>query len=234
MRMEYNVYCDESLHLPNDNSSVMVLGGIWCPKYKVKEINNRIRSIKNKYGITHEMKWVKVSKAKGKAYLELINYCFDCDDLHFRVLIVDNKEALNHEIHNQTHDDWYYKMYFRMLKTIMNPTDMYNIYLDIKDTKSKTKIEKLKRVLANSNYDFSEKMIKNMQVIRSEEVEIMQLVDIMIGAMAYFSRGLSGMEIKNEVIELIKRRSKYSLKKSTLYREEKFNIFHLRLEEHGL
>ena len=99
---------------------------------------------------------------------------------------------------------------------------------------SKTKIEKLKRVLANSNYDFSEKMIKNMQVIRSEEVEIMQLVDIMIGAMAYFSRGLSGMEIKNEVIELIKRRSKYSLKKSTLYREEKFNIFHLRLEEHGL
>ena len=73
-----------------------------------------------------------------------------------------------------------------------------------------------------------------MQVIRSEEVEIMQLVDIMIGAMAYFSRGLSGMEIKNEIIELTKRRSKYRLKKSHLYREEKFNIFHLRLEEHGV
>lgn len=28
----FNVYCDESCHLPNDGNSVMVLGGVWCPK----------------------------------------------------------------------------------------------------------------------------------------------------------------------------------------------------------
>lgn len=32
MSIEYNFYCDESLHLPNEGSKIMVLGGIWCPK----------------------------------------------------------------------------------------------------------------------------------------------------------------------------------------------------------
>lgn len=231
MNTEYNFYCDESLHLPNDGSKIMVLGGIWCPKSKTREINEHIRHIKQMYSINHEMKWVKVSSSKEKAYLELVKYFFDCPDLHFRVLIVDNKDALDHESHNQTHDEWYYKMYFRMLKTILDPADIYNIYIDVKDTKSKTKIVKLKEVLANSHYDFSNRMIKNMQVIRSDEVEIMQIVDVLIGAMAYYSRDLSKVTAKNNIIEYIKERSGYTLKKNTLYRESKFNIFHLQLSE---
>jgi hypothetical protein len=118
-----------------------------------------------------------------------------------------------------------------MIKTILDPVDTYNIYLDIKDTKSKTKIQKLRRVLENSRYDFSSSMIKNMQVIRSDEVEIMQLVDILIGAIAYISRDLSTVQAKNDIIDYIKKKSGYTLKKNTLYRESKFNIFHLQLEE---
>ena len=231
MSTEYNFYCDESLHLPNDGSKIMVLGGIWCPKNRVRNINQNIRDIKKRFNIKHEMKWVKLSEAKKDAYFELVKYFFDCEDLHFRVLIVDNKDKINHAQFNQSHDDWYFKMYFRMLKTILNPTDVYNIYLDIKDTKSKTKIMKLKEVLHNSNYDFSKNMIKNMQVIRSDEVEIMQIVDVLIGAMAYVSRDLSSVKAKIEIIDYIRRRSGYSLEKNTLYRESKFNIFHLLLRE---
>lgn len=231
MNTEYNFYCDESLHLPNDGSKIMVLGGIWCPKNKVKSINRDIRDIKRKHNIHHEMKWVKVSESKKDAYLDLVQYFFECNDLHFRVLVVDNKDKLNHELFKQSHDEWYFKMYFRMIKTILDPVDIYNIYLDIKDTQSKTKIQKLRNVLENSRYDFSKTMIKNMQVIRSDEVEIMQLVDILIGALAYFSRNMSAVKAKNEIIEYIKEKSGYTLKKNTLYRESKFNIFHLQLEE---
>ena len=231
MSTEYNFYCDESLHLPNDKSKIMVLGGIWCPKENVSEINRCIREIKEKYNINHEMKWVKVSASKHEAYKELVKFFFDREELHFRVLIVDNKDVINHENYNQTHDEWYYKMYFRMLKTVLDPLAVYNIYMDVKDTKSKTKIMKLKEVLANSRYDFSNQMIKNMQVIRSDEVQIMQIVDILIGAMAYHSRHLSAMRAKTEIIEYIKERSGYSLDKNTLYRESKFNIFHLQLDE---
>jgi len=28
----YNVYCDESCHLENDNQKIMVLGAVWSPE----------------------------------------------------------------------------------------------------------------------------------------------------------------------------------------------------------
>lgn len=229
--MDYNFYCDESCHLPNDRIPIMVLGGIWCPVEKTREINNRIREIKAKYDIGPEMKWVKISKSKLNAYIELINYFFDDDDLHFRVLVVDNKHSINHTAFNQTHDEWYYKMYFNMIKAVLNPNDRYHIYLDIKDTKSKTKIAKLQEVLSNSRYTISRRTISNIQVIRSNEVAIMQIVDILIGAVGYKLRGLNQSNAKLELIRLIERRSNYKFEQNTLYREDKFNIFHLQLEE---
>lgn len=30
--MEYNIYCDESCHLPHDAFDLMVIGGLSCPK----------------------------------------------------------------------------------------------------------------------------------------------------------------------------------------------------------
>ncbi len=36
--MKYNVYCDESCHLKQDNSNVMILGAMYCPTDKKKNI----------------------------------------------------------------------------------------------------------------------------------------------------------------------------------------------------
>lgn len=229
--MKYNIYCDESCHLPNDGEKIMVLGSIWVDRDRVRMINEHIRQIKALHGIRYEMKWVKLSSAKTQAYTDLINYFFDCDNLHFRALIVDNKDKLNHEAHSQTHDEWYYKMYFRMLDNILSSHNEYDIYLDIKDTKSKSKIKKLQEILSNSHFDYSRTMIEKMQVIQSHEVEIMQIVDVLIGALSYFARGLSGSIAKQELIKLIQDKGGYSLKKSTPLREEKINIFHLQLRE---
>lgn len=56
----------------------------------------------------------------------------------------------------------------------------------------------------------------------------MQLVDILIGAVGYQNRIFDNEHVespaKREIIELVKTRSKYSLKKSTLLREEKTNL----------
>lgn len=231
MSIEYNLYCDESCHLPNDGNNIMILGGIWCPKEKTREINTRIKEIKGKYNIKSEVKWVKLSSSRESLYLDLVNYFFDDDDLHFRVLVVDNKNCLDNESFHQTHDDWYYKMYFNMIKTILDPQAQYRIYLDIKDTRSKTKIAKLKDVLSTSRFTISSKTIQRIQVIRSDEVEIMQLVDILIGATSYKLRGYSKSISKSKVIKLIESRSGYRLERNALYRENKFNIFHLRLQE---
>ena len=228
---EYNFYCDESCHLEHDDSNVMVLGAVWCPKYKRQEINQRIKEIKIRNSVpSHaELKWTKVAPSKKQVYEDLINYFFDEKDLHFRGLLIPDKSLLRHNFFNQTHDDWYYKMYFDMLKAILEPRDCYNIYIDIKDTNSAEKSLKLQEVISNSLYDFSKSIIKKVQPIRSDEVQIMQITDILIGAFGYKNRLFDDnhrkSQAKLDIIKLIQKRSGYTLTKSTLLRESKFNLF---------
>ena len=46
-----NVYCDESCHLENDCHKSMIIGGISCPRDKVKELSIKIRQLKEKFGL---------------------------------------------------------------------------------------------------------------------------------------------------------------------------------------
>lgn len=223
----YNVYCDESCHLENDHQQVMVLGAVWCPQEKAREISVRLREIKAHHGLSpeFELKWTKVSPAKARYYLDVMDYFFDDDDLCFRALIVPDKTRLCHEAFDQSHDDWYYKMYFDMLKVIFNPRAHYRIYLDIKDTRSADKVAKLHDVLCNNFYDFSRTIIERVQNVRSHEVEILQVADLLIGAVSYANRALSGNAGKEALIARMKERSRYCLTKTTLLREEKVNLF---------
>ena len=223
----YNIYCDESCHLENDQIKPMVLGAIWCEQAKKDEIFLRIREIKTEFGIApySEIKWNKVSPSQKNFYLRLIDYFFDDDDIHFRALIVPDKSTLCHNNFAQTHDDFYYKMYFNLLKVIFEPNCCYNIYIDIKDTRSQSKVLKLTDILRSSHYDFDKKIIQRIQQIRSHETQLLPLADLLIGAIGYNARGLSGNSAKLAIIERIKQRSGYTLANSTLYKEDKLNLF---------
>ena len=224
----FNVYCDESCHLENDHQKAMVLGAVWCPLDKTREIAVRLREIKQKHGLApqFEVKWTKVSSSKVELYLDLVDYFFDDDDLHFRALIVPDKSLLQHDAFpGQDHDAWYYKMYFDMLKVIFQPDAHYRIYLDIKDTRGAQKAAKLHDVLCNDRYDFSHEVIERLQLVHSHEIEQLQLADLLIGALSYLNRGLSGNVGKMDLIKRIQQRSRYDLTRTTLLREEKVNIF---------
>jgi len=223
----YNIYCDESCHLENDHQQVMVLGAVWSPLEKVRELSVQIREIKIRHGLNpkFEIKWIKVSPAKKQFYLELMDYFFETRDLHFRALIVPDKSKLQHDRFVQSHDDWYYKMYFTMLKAILSPEDRYQIYLDIKDTRGAAKVIKLQEVLRNNMYDFSRQIIERVQTVRSHEVELLQLTDLLVGALSYANRGFSSNAGKLALVDRMKKRSGYSLTKTTLILERKVNLF---------
>ena len=225
--MEYCVYCDESCHLEHDNIKPMALGAVWCPTSEKEEIFARLREIKIKHGLhsTCELKWNGVSPSMVNYYQDIIDYFFDNSSLHFRVLVVPDKRILRHQDYNQTHDNFYYKMYFDLLKTIFEPKSSYDIYIDIKDTQGRNKVKKLQAVLCNNAYDFDKNVIKKIQQIRSHEVELIQLADFLTGAVCYAHRRLTTSNTKLKLIDQIKRRSGYSLMKTTLYKEDKMNIF---------
>lgn len=228
MQNDYNIYCDESCHLEHDHEKAMVLGAVWCPREIVRNISLDIKRIKANHKISpsFEIKWTKVSNSKYDFYNELIKYFFENQDLHFRALIVPDKGKLNHDMFpGQDHEVFYYKMYFQMLHPIFLPDATYHIYLDIKDTQGITKQKKLHDILCSKQKDFQRDIIKKVQQISSHESSILQLTDLLIGAVAYVNRECSGNAGKEHLIKYIKTQTQYDLMHSTFIREGKFNLF---------
>ncbi|RQV98369.1 DUF3800 domain-containing protein [bacterium] len=221
-----SIYCDESCHLPNDKQTAMVLGAVSCPENSVQHYNNKIAELKTAHGLSkyYEMKWSKISSGKLAFYVELIALFFDSDDLGFRTWVIPDKSILSHSKFGQSHDDWYYKMYFYLLRNMISSERKFHIYLDIKDTRSRQKLQKLNEVLCNANYDFSRDIIARMQHVHSHDIGLMQMADILIGAVSYHARGISSSPAKSKIVELIKTRSGLSLNSNSLPNEKKFNM----------
>lgn len=221
-----NLYCDESCHLENDGQKVMLVGGISCPDYAKQSVYTDIKKIKEKNGIPirREIKWNKVSKGELDYYKELVDYFFQNELLNFRCVLVPNKSVLRHSDFHQTHDDFYFKVYFYVIKKFINTNESLQIFIDIKDTQSKKKITKLQEVLGNyTRFRFKE--IENIQQIRSHENSILQLTDLLIGATSYINRDLSSSESKLEMCNYIISKSNQSLRETSKYTDEKFNLF---------
>lgn len=227
MNKEYNMYCDESCHLEHDNSDVMVLGTIYCEKSQVHKINTDIKKIKLKHNLSSnfEIKWTKISNTQLDFYKELISYFFDNPYLKFRGVIAKDKHNLNHEEFNQTHDEWYYKMYYFLLREPVHYGNVYNIYLDIKDTNGGQKKNKLQEILNGTLYDFAQTTVKKIQLVQSKEINILQLTDLLIGCLEYENRNLNTSTGKLKIVQLLKELSSYNLSSSTAKSTEKFNIF---------
>ena len=228
--MKYVVYCDESCHLQHDDSQVMVLGAMYCASENKEKIFRDIRAIKKKHGLdSHfEIKWTKVSESKIDFYLELLKYFSDSKDLFYRGLVAKDKGSLNHEKYNQgDYDLWYYKMYFLMLDPVVYPDNEYKILIDIKDTKGGKRVEKLREVLCNNKYDFRREVITQISQINSKESEILQLADLINGALTFHHRGLDSLDGSNqgkvEFVNALKEGK--NLDARTSRGERKFNLF---------
>ncbi|MFQ9233696.1 MAG: DUF3800 domain-containing protein, partial [Bifidobacterium longum] len=141
--------------------------------------------------------------------------------------LVADKTRLRHESFHQSHNDWYYKMYFTMLNRLFDPVNQYNVYIDIKDTHSAQRAKKLEEVCANSHYDFNHECIQKVQPIRSDEVQMMQIVDIINGAVCRANRTTIPLPqgAKREIIERIRSKTNLRLTQSTSLGARKFNIF---------
>jgi hypothetical protein len=223
-----NVYCDESCHLERDNAAAMVLGAVWCPREEARSLNTQIALLKSKHNLSpfFEIKWGKVSSSKLAFYEALLDLFFQSAGLNFRAWIVPDKSILQHANYAQSHDDWYYKMYFNMLKVILRPNGqrIYHVYMDIKDTRSRAKLKKLHEVLANANYDFQREIVAKLQHVHSHDIGLLQLADLLIGAVSYAARQSTGSSAKLHLVEMIRERSGLTLTRNTLPSASKMNL----------
>lgn len=223
MSKTFNLYCDESTHLENDGKPYLLIGSVTSPYNQVKRHVQRIKELKVKHNFYAEIKWVNLSTSKYQFYKELIDYFFD-SDLVFRCVVVE-KEQVKNEAFGQDFDTFYYKMYYQLLNHKINSLYAYNVYLDIKDTLSSYKVNKLREIL---NTKFG--VFRNVQNIRSEESLLMQLADVLIGAISYnLNEEDQHVRAKKQLIQRIQTNSGQTLTKSSTKAEPKVNLFFIEL-----
>lgn len=220
---QINIYFDESCHLLKDNSNVLGIGCLYCPVENKKEIMYNIRAIKRKHNFSrdHEIKWTRVSKGKIQLYKDLIDYLFEENNLYFRAIITLHKDKLVVS-GEEEYRRWYEKMNYYLFNKIINYGYIYRLYLDKRDTKGKENLSKLEEVICNSKYDFSMITIKSIEDITSNNNELIQLTDLLIGALTYYHRGLTTSSAKTEIIKYLM--TKTNISETSKWNDTKFNL----------
>lgn len=222
-------YCDESCHLENDGINFMILGSIKLPREKKEIIYKEIKDIKIKHGLSPnmEIKWTKVSLGKIEFYEEVIEYFFKNPNLKFRAVVASKENLVFGNEENDDYASWYYKMYFQLLNKFMSPRRKNRIFLDIKDSRGGKRIKKLRDILIWEN--MNRKFIRDINQVHSNTSEVLQLTDLLIGALGYYNRGLNSNKGK---MRIVKKLLEYTnelgidITKTTRIDERKFNVFY--------
>ena len=73
--------------------------------------------------------------------------------------------------------------------------------------------------------------VKKVQAIRSDEVQLIQLSDLVIGAIGYDIRELKSSKSKLELVNYIEKKFNISFMLNSSSSNKKFNIFHWRSQK---
>lgn len=219
----FNFYCDESCHLENDGFPFMLISYVSSAYNQLQLHNDKITELKRKHFYFGEIKWSKVSHSKSHFYSDLIDYFF-ATDLNFRAVVIE-KNKINNSSFEQSYETFYYKMYYQLLHHKINMQYSYNVYIDIKDSLSASRVNKLKNIL-NMQYG----VFRNVQNVLSKECLLLQLSDLLMGAISYHLRGNNKVIAKNKLIDKIKTHANISLGQSTPLNNTKFNLFFIDLK----
>lgn len=233
MSTTYNIYIDESCHLEHDKSEVMCIGYTKIDREHYDDLKSVIKAIKYKHKNPTEVKWNKLSMSRWPLYKELIDFFFR-SDIEFRSVLIKNKQNLGHIRYNREDQNSYY---YKTLKILLNnrvskENDEYRVYLDVKDTRGRTRLVLLENELKAAHDNNSP--FQHFQHIHSDENEFLQLTDLFIGAICYKARKEHLKEtaspIKKMIVEYLEKTSKYMLDDGTEPWETKFFIHDFQIK----
>ena len=209
-----HLYCDESRHLPHDREPCMLLGLVACPAERVAVYHEELKALRRDHGVSPhlEVKWTKVSPGQQDFYLALVDWFLGKDDLQFRGLVLPDKQNTLGRLPEMSREFCYYRLYYQLLRGQIEPENRYRAFLDIKDTRGQEKLTELKKLLQTNAADAE--AVADMQHVRSHEVGLLQLTDLLLGA-AGFARHMSTAQsspAKRALISRLEERLGYPLR----------------------
>jgi len=223
--MDFEVYCDESraeyfVSQPSDRPCYVLIGGLWIEASMRKHYKDKIKHLREEHDVHGEFKWRRVSPSRQQFYQALVRLFFE-EAMRFRCIVLPANQLDAVVFHQSDNELMFYKFYYQLLHHWIYDFNSYRIFLDLKTTRMRDRLRTLQRVLQNANLTSE---IIAIQALPSHELDILQLADVLIGAVGYQFHGLNTSRAKLAIIKEIERELGHPIQ-PTSRNESKFNIF---------
>jgi hypothetical protein len=229
--MDFEIYCDESrLELlalkPPCPDHYVLIGGLWVPASRRPVFKDEISAIRKKERCFGEIKWNAVAPSRLPFYLRLIDWFFDKGvELRFRCIVVERDKVNLVRYHESDQELGFYKFYYQLIHHWILDFNTYAIFLDLKSNRAKNRLRILETCLRRSNLSSD---IRFVQALPSVQSPLIQVADLLIGAVGYKLHQGRSSSAKVAVVNQIEQRLGRPIR-HTPKSESKFNIFRIEL-----
>lgn len=224
--MDFEVYCDESRQeyfgasrQPGPDQYVLI-GSLWIEAARRGELKAKIKTLREAHDLHGEFKWNRVSPSRQQFYTSLVDLFF-AEAMRFRCILLPASQLDAVCFHEGDNDLMFYKFYYLLLHQWILDFNRYRIFVDAKTNRVKQRLTHLKAFITRSNITSE---IAGIQALKSHEVDLIQLVDVLTGAVGYHFNGGGTSAAKKSVVRAIERKLGHAIQ-PTPKTEEKFNIF---------
>jgi len=227
--MNFEVYCDESRQeyfwtkADSPHNRYVLIGSLWLESSQRAQIKAEIKALRAKHNLFGEFKWKRVSPSRQQFYVDLIDLFFH-SSMRFRAIVLPANQLNAIQFHNADNELMFYKFYYQLLHHWILDFNTYRIFVDAKTNRVRERPAHLRRILDQANYFADVAMV---QALPSREVDLLQFVDVLTGAVGYHFHQMTTSQAKLAVITQIEQNLGHLIR-PTSRSENKFNIFRWR------
>jgi hypothetical protein len=224
--MDFEVYCDESrqelfrAQIAGDN--YVLIGGLWTKAAERPAHKRAIRNLRLRHNVAGEFKWNRVSPSRLAFYTDLVRLFFSTD-MRFRVLVLRADELDSVRFHEADNELMFYKFYYQLLHHWILDFNTYRVFVDTKTNRVRDRLRTLQTCLSNANLS----AVVEVQALPSHQVDLIQFVDVLMGAVGYKFHRRASSRAKTAVMEGIEKHLQSEIA-PTPRAEDKFNVFRFR------
>jgi len=202
--MDFEVYCDESRQdlfrrQGEHRGRFVLLGSIWIEASERPRFKEALHSLRNRYDLWGEFKWNKVSPSRLDFYRAVVDIFFR-ENMRFRCFVAEAHELDAARFHEADNELMFYKFYYQLLHHWILDCNRYRIFLDMKTNRVHNRLRILRDVLRNANLTSE---ILDVQALPSREVDLLQLTDVMLGAVGYKFHGHAQSQAKCALVQAV-------------------------------
>lgn len=220
----YLLYCDEN---NIQAAHYMLIGGLWLRQPLEETLRAHLTQVRQQFNMTAEFKWTKVSQAKIPAYQAWVDGFFTLREAEFRCIVVDTTLLDYHTYHKNDQELGFYKFYYQLVSRNIQPGNLYWLYTDERTNRKKNRLDVLK-IITNRYWKKKANCepLRAVEPRRSHGEDILQLADVLLGAVGYaWNEGKNSPAKMELMAHIAKRLGRPSLRLATSPSFKRFNIW---------